>query len=940
MKPLKKAARCLALFLCVSLAHVAFGFGQPTAGSLSGTVADQQGGVLPGATVVVVHQATGASLEAVTREDGRYVVRNVPAGGPYLVKVTIGGFQVQETGDVSVAPGEEQQVDFRLQLESIAENVTVMAGMALARQQKRGARNILDSVSADAMGRFPDDNAAEALRRIPGVSMEIDQGEGRFVVVRGVDASLNNVTINGQIVGTPAEFGTRGVSMDSVPADLISRLEVVKAVRPDMDANAIGASIDIATRNAFDRPEGFFSGSVRSGYNKMSGRVPYSGNVTFGRVLDEAQRWGIVVGGSYSYRRYDSELVNGSGGAWANLNGSFVPQDHERYLYDVERQRQGVNASLEFRPSRRHALALGFNHNLFQDLEGRQQSAFDFTRGTLTSQTPTGGSFSQGQATREFRDYEQQHLINALQLRGDHALRQYSVDWRLGASRGQRKTPNRVDWEFRSAGNAFPNSYDVSDPTLPIITPTDNFYDGAAYPFRRVRFRTDLEREDVVTSELNLRRSATVANRAAYWKTGAKIVSRDKTQNRENQNYTGSGFTLADFGLGGPEPDGFFGGQYRFGTTLNLPVLKQFFDDNPDRFVFDPRGSLQNSLEQDFDASENVYAGYVMTGLDFARWDLLAGVRVERTSATYDGNELLFADGTFTQAFNRVSGSIGYTHVLPGIHVNVQPTDRLQLRVAWTNTIGRPAYADLAPIRSFDEEPNDDGTFRAGVDTGNPDLDPYESMNVDASVEYYLRSGLISVAPFYKRIRNPIFTRGTVQDNVVYNGRLYQRLSLSQPENAERGHIAGVELAYQNFFSFLPSPLDGFGVNLNYTFADSSVTVFEREDDDLPFFKQSDRVGNLAVIYEKYGVTGQIAVSYTSPNLGSLGGNVEGDDYADNYTTLDAKLSVPLNRRLRGFVDFRNINDEARRRYSGVPERRTRFEIYSWTINAGFDWRF
>jgi TonB-dependent receptor len=938
MKPLKKAVRCLVVFLFVSLAHVAPGFGQAATGSLSGTVADQQGGVLPGATVVVAHQATGARFEAVTREDGRYTVSNLPAGGPYLVTVTIGGFQVQEKGDVSVASGEEQQVDFRLLLDAIAENVTVMAGMALARQQKRGARNILDSVSADAMGRFPDDNAAEALRRTPGVSMEIDQGEGRFVVVRGVDASLNNVTINGQIVGTPAEFGTRGVSMDSVPADLISRLEVVKAVRPDMDANAIGASIDIATRNAFDRPEGFFSGSVRTGYNEMSGRVPYSGNVTFGRVLDDAQRWGIVAGGSYSHRRYDSELVNGSSDTWTSFNGLFVPHDHTRYLYDVERQRQGVNAALEFRPARGHDLALRFNHNLFQDLEGRQQSSFDFTRGTLTNQTPTSGSFSQGQATRQFRDYEQEHLINALQLGGDHTMRRYIVDWKLGASRGQRRTPNRVDWEFRSAANAFPNSYDISDPTLPVITPSDNFYSASAYPFRRVRFRNDLEREDVLTGEINLKRNTTLAERAAYWKAGAKIVARDKTQNRENLNYTGSGFTLADFGLGGPEPGSFFDGQYRFGPTLNLPVLKEFFTENPDRFAFDARTSLQNSLEQDFDATENVYAGYLMTGVDFARWNFLAGVRVERTDGSYAANELLFTAGTFNSNFNRVSGDTNYTNVLPGVHVNFYPSKQLTIRAAWTNTLGRPSYQNLAPTRAFDEILNENGTYTGSLVSGNPELDPYESMNVDLSVEYYLPSGIISVAPFYKRIENPIFTRATVQDNVTIDGRFYERLSTSQPENAERGHVAGVELNYQNFFTFLPSPLDGFGVNLNYTFGDSSVTVFGR-DDDLPFFKQSDRVGNAALIYEKYGVTGQIAVSYTSPNLGSLAG-VGFDNYADSYTTLDAKLSVPLSRRLRGFVDLRNLNDEARLRYSGAPERRTSYEIYSWNVNAGFDWRF
>ena len=330
------------------------------------------------------------------------------------------------------------------------------AGTALARDDKRTAATIMDVVSADSVGRFPDANAAEALRRIPGVSLEIDQGEGRFVVVRGIDASLNNVTFNGQIVGTPAEFGTRGVSMDAVPADLISRLEVVKAVRPDMDANAIGASINIATLGAFDQPGGFLFGTLRSGYNDMSGRAPFSGSVSFGRVLDTAQRWGIVLGASYSRRRYETELFRVAD-TWANFNGFFVPQNQAFFLYDVNRRRQGVNGSLEFRPTRQHSLALRINHNRFEDTEGRQQTELDLTRGTLTNQTPTSGQFSQGRATREYRDYNQQHLINAAMVSGNHEMPRATVDWGFGASRGQRETPFRVDWEFRSAANAFPN---------------------------------------------------------------------------------------------------------------------------------------------------------------------------------------------------------------------------------------------------------------------------------------------------------------------------------------------------------------------------------------------------------------------------------------------------------------------------------------------------
>lgn len=513
------------------------------------------------------------------------------------------------------------------------------------------------------------------------------------------------------------------------------------------------------------------------------------------------------------------------------------------------------------------------------------------------------------------------------------------MDWRIGTSRGQRRTPNRVDWEFRSAANAFPNTYDISDPEFPKITPPDAFYSASAYPFRRVRFRHDLEREDVLTGEFNVRRHGELIGRPAYWKAGAKIVGRDKTQDRENTNYTGSGFTLADFGLSAPEPDDYLGGAYRFGATLNLAANQQFFRDNPNRFTFDAATSLQNSLEQDFDAHENVYAGYLMAGMDIGHWNVLAGLRVETTDATYDANELIFAGGAFTRTFRPATGSVNYTNVLPGVHVNFRPTPKLTVRAAWTNTIGRPAYANLAPINALDEIQNENGTFTGSLTSGNSQLDPYESTNVDASVEYYLPTGIVSFAPFYKYIRNPIYTRATVDENVIYNDRLYERLTQSRPANADDGHIAGVELTYQTFFTFLPPPLDGLGVNLNYTLADSSVSVFGRTD-DLAFFRQSDRVGNFALLFEKYGVTGQFAVSYNSPSLGTIGATASSDNYSDSYTTMDAKVSVPVSRRLRGIVELRNLNDEARRRYAGSPEYRVNYEIYSWNVSAGLDWRF
>ena len=221
-------------------------------------------------------------------------------------------------------------------------------------------------------------------------------------------------------------------------------------------------------------------------------------------------------------------------------------------------------ARVPARPTQ-HSVAFRLNHNRFEDTEGRQQTELDLTRGTLTNQTPTSGQFSQGRATREYRDYNQQHLINAAMVVGTHELPRSTVDWNIGASRGQRETPFRVDWEFRSAANAFPNRYDVSDPELVRVTPAENFLlrarhirSGACATARTSNVRTCSPASSTSSAR---RRSAA---HPGYWKAGAKVVTRDKLQDRTNDNYNAGAqpFTLADFGLGGTGPDDFFQGEF------------------------------------------------------------------------------------------------------------------------------------------------------------------------------------------------------------------------------------------------------------------------------------------------------------------------------------------------------------------------------------------
>jgi TonB-dependent receptor len=336
-----------------------------------------------------------------------------------------------------------------------------------------------------------------------------------------------------------------------------------------------------------------------------------------------------------------------------------------------------------------------------------------------------------------------------------------------------------------------------------------------------------------------------------------------------------------------------------------------------------------------------VYAGYGMVGLDLTpRWNVLFGVRVEATRGDYFANVLVYDDGTFTGVANPSSGTADYTDVLPGVHTTFSITKELVFRTAWTNTLGRPAYADLAPISALDAIQDTDGTWTGSLSEGNPDLKPYQSMNLDFSLEYYIPSGLLAVAPFYKWIDNPIYGRETTERNVVYDGRTYDIFSTDRPENADKGHIGGIEVNYQQTYTKLPSPFDGIGTNFNYTWSDSSVTIFARPS-ELPFFKQSEHIGNAAVTYSKDGIDAQLVFSFESPSLVSVGVDADSDNFVDWYNRLDAKASFPLGvRYLRGVIEVRNLNDAALVNYAGVSDRRLQDEIYGRDAYFGIDWRF
>lgn len=903
-----------------------FSFTNAVAGDVTGVVSNTNlDRYVEGAVVSV----QGQGKRTTTDRFGRYTLRDLPAG-ELVIDVTAGGFdkqsittQVPPSGSVVTL-----NIDLRSGYEGIEEVVVTGSRVSqlLALQRKRSAENILDAISADTVGKLPDFNAAEAIQRLPGLAVELDQGEGRYPIIRGIDSNLNNVTIDGNSVGAPEGSGRR-VALDVVPSDLISVVEVVKAVTPDLDGNAIGGNINIITRSAFDSPDPFAFVSGRIGFNDKSDRVPFGGSAVWGSRFGATENIGVVLAASYYTRRYTTNLIEG--GSWAEFSpGNFAPENYKVFNYDIERERIGINANLEYRPSEDSLLYFRSIFNEFTDEEKRDQLDLDAARGDQTAISDTVVQNSEGRASREYRQNDQTQQLTNISLGGEWSRNNYHWGASYTIAHAEEITPRRADWEYRSSGSAFPNEIDVSRDYFGVDAGAA-INDPANFPFRRVRFRTDGIEEDIDSFKADLRIDTDFGKHSGYLKFGVKYGLRDKFRDRENQNYEDAvAFTLADTGLFNPGPGDFLDGQHPLGPVIDFEGHQQYFTANPGMFELDAEGSADNSIATDYSIEEDILAAYVMASVNVGDWAFTGGVRVEETDAKYNAFFLDLPPADPLNPATPISGSTKYTDVLPSLHMTYRPNDTIVVRAAWTNTIGRPDYEDVVPSLEIEDDVGS---------SGNPELEPFESMGLDLSFEYYFEpAGIFSIGVFYKDIDNPIFTSRT--ENVTING--IPLLSINRPENADSGSLLGLELNLERQFVNLPSPFDGLGASVNLTFIDSEVNVFGRESDDLSFIRQPDMIGNLSVFYAIGSLEARVALTYRDSYLDGIGGSTLNDIYADERTQVDFKLSYDATENLSFFGEVQNINDATRREYQSVSSRLAADELYSWTALLGASYAF
>jgi len=915
-------------------------------GAVSGRVTEAESGApLPGANVLV----EGTRLGVSTDRTGRFELRNVPEGPQTLIVSFIGFETAEVTVDVQAGTTVEQNFELASQMLKSGEIVVtgLREGQVRAINQKKQAMQVMDVLSADAIGKLPDQNIAEAVQRISGVSIQTDRGEGRFVRIRGTSAELNNVTLNGQTLASTAP--TRATALDLLPSDMISSVEVIKAVTPDMDANAVGGTLNINTLTAFDRNEAFAFGSLEGVQHQQvvdygDDKLPYRASVTAGTQFGANDQFGLVVSGSASRRDFKASILDPDG--WESINGSFVPDELEAQVEDNERERFGGNLNFDYRPTETTALYARALATRTQEIRLNSEFEFGFEGDIVEgTQTSTTGRFAEGSAELDLAYSDDDETLYSFELGGEQRFG--AVTWEVNGTytRGifNYAGPDATTETDEADAGMLSASYDTGPYFFAINPDNPSFVqDPANYPIREIDVQSQTNEENTYIASTDLRWDTNLGALPSSIHVGGKVQLRDKVVDRTERQYlplfgapTLASFTAPTVNTSQPNSPTFVHG--------NVRAFRDFVNENindESLFELDVEETTEEAVEEDSDNEESIYAGYGMINVDFGRLNVLAGVRVEHTSPEVtrfqlvdDGN--LDEDDITSETFTN-----SYTDVLPSIHLRYAPTNDFILRAAWSNTIGRPDYDLLAAF----EEVSADGTTEIGIERGNPDLLPFRAMSFDAFAEYYLpRGGLLSIGGFYKRIDNPIYSDEERFTDFTFEGVTYDEAEIEQTINADAGTLLGAEATFDALLTFLPAPFDGFGFSSNVAVIDSEVTVPGR-DDDLPFFGQSDLVLNLAPYFQKWGLETRVAWSYQSSALIELEGPGN-DRYDDRRSTVDVSASYALNNLFRGgdvtlFGKVRNITNEPETRYQGSRSRYDRHVVYGRTFTLGVATRF
>ena len=909
-------------------------------GLVSGTVKDATGMTLPGAVL----KLDRFNRYTVSDNNGYFEFLNVPAGS-YRVEVEYLGYEPAVL-EATVTAGGNAVVDFVLQ-EGAQEigAVVVMGdqarGQVKALNQQKTNVNVSNVISADQIGRFPDSNIGDALKRVPGIAMQNDQGEARNIVVRGLASELNSVTLNGNRIPS-AEGDNRKVQMDVIPSDMIQTIEVNKTLTPDMDADAIGGSVDLVTRAAAGGQR--ISLTLLGGYNPIRTGATGSGSFVYGnRFFND--RLGVVLSASYMNKDYGSDNIEA---VWAQDDeGNVYVEEMDIRKYDVQRIRRSATLNIDWKIDSRNTIAADLMYNWRDDREARYRTQFKdiepvYDGSTITGYEGTvvretkGGIDDRRNRTRRLEDQRVQSYV----LSGTHLLSpKVDMDWSLSYAKASEDRPHERYIEYVQEGLSM--NEDLADTRLPYVNaPGQNYSD---FVFDKLTEQHDYTQEEEYAAKVNLRMPLSVV-REQKGRLRVGLSARWKNKRRSNDFYeyvpTGSMPVLSDMEHVVYDRPLVQGDRYVPGMFVYSGYIGNVDLYNPS--LFTPEADPSEYMAGNYDAGERILAGYL-------RWDqnitndlmFIAGVRVENTDLDYRGNYILDEDyDNADERHNRNS----YTNVLPGLTLKYDLNDRTVLRAAFTTALARPNYYALVPYVDIQREKRE-------ITAGNPNLKATYSYNFDLLGEYYSKSvGIVSGGLFYKRLDNFIFNYLDIDytaekfaadfpgfTNPIGEGEVWEYL---RPMNGRSVDMFGFEVALQRKLDFLPGRfLRNFGVMLNYTFTHSVTRGIYNEDGEertnvsLP--GTAPHMVNASLSWENSRLSVRVSLNYTAGYLDEVASEAFGDRYYDGQLFLDANASYRFGKYVRVFFEANNLTNQPLRYYQGIRSRMAQLEYYKGTFNLG-----
>lgn len=791
------------------------------------------------------------------------------------------------------------------------------ASIDQALKEQRNSDNIESVVHADGVAQLPDANVAEAVQRLPGISVERDQGEGRFVSVRGLGPDLNSVTINGTLMPSP-ESARRAVALDVLPSELVQSLSVIKTLTPDMDANSLGGTVDVQSLSAFDHKGLFYTGTSEAGYNQNTHQTSpkFSGAISDRFSLgDGIDNFGVAAALSWNKRDFGSDNVE-TGGAWDFNDGARL-NSFEQRVYDISRERTGGGLNFDYKPDDETQLYLRTLYSRFKDSETRNSTSLEFDK------PQAAGELGKAKAKRKLKQREETQEIQSYVFGGERMLGLWTLSGQAGYSTSSEDSPGHIAGATFKGNSSFPNSgfYDTEKPR-PIIGA--GFYDPSNFTLDKV----DWEEQDTRDTEKNLRldlaRDYDVEGYASQVKFGGKVSRRNKDNDLNAwvyKDFDDAGFNDAQLNMTSFDKGNVHYQLGQFGPGISGGAIKDLIGGlNPGDYYDE-----QESRANDFKMREDINAAYVMNTVDIDDWRFIAGMRYEGTEFEAKGT------GVRDGAFEAQDTQRDYHHWLPGLHARYQLDKNTQLRAAWTNAVVRPTFGQLAPGFVIDD---DEASF------GNPNLKPLESSNFDLGIEHYMgQAGTVSAFLFYKDIKNFVYN-----NDLAGSGEWVDFTEAHTYANGDSAKLYGLELAYSQKFDWLPAPWNGLLLGANTTFSRSSASIegFDqatgrnrKRDIDLP--NQSDTVGNLMLGWEDDTLSLRLSANYKSQYLYELAGisDKAHDLHVDAQTFVDFSARYSLTKNLQVSFEAQNLTDQPYFVYSGHRRYNNQYEEYGPTYSLG-----